>query len=299
MVLKRRDFIKIGALGAATGLIPASTKGTEENYPDDTKTMGVLVDTTVCIGCRKCELACNNEHSLTKKDTRDFEDKSVFKKHRRPNRDAYNVVNQFQDPKNPNRAYWMKVQCMHCQVPACASACLVRALEKSPKGPVTYKASRCIGCRYCMIACPFQIPAYEYDDALTPRVRKCTFCYERVFENGKKPACVDACPEEVFTFAPRSELINLAYRKIKSNPELYFDHVYGEFEAGGTLWIYLAPTDFRNTELPKLNTKPTPELAESIQHGIFKYFIPPVALYGLLGLIMHSFRDRKNKPEFK
>jgi Fe-S-cluster-containing dehydrogenase component len=186
---------------------------------------------------------------------------------------------------------------MHCNQPACVSACIVGALEKLPSGPVVYDAWKCIGCRYCMVACPFQIPAYEYDNALNPQVRKCTFCATRVIEEGKKPACVAICPNEALTFGKREDLIAMAHARIKANPEKYFDHVYGETEAGGTAWLYLAGSDFINTELPKLRAAAIPDLTESIQHGVFKSFVPPMALYGLLGLVMYSFRNDKQSKE--
>jgi formate dehydrogenase iron-sulfur subunit len=296
MGLKRRDFFKLAAVGSVTVLAGKASANEESAGPLATDSLGVLVDAAVCIGCRKCEWACNNEHKLSNKSISEFEDKSVFAKHRRPEDNAYTVVNGFSDPKQPGKQYTIKVQCMHCNKPACASACIVGALQKNKIGSVDYDAWKCIGCRYCMVACPFQIPAYEYREALAPRVRKCTFCQHRLIE-GKKPACVAICPNEALTFGTRQELIDLANERIKLNPGKYFDHVYGETEIGGTSWMYLAPVDFVNTELPKLQTKAIPNLTETIQHGVFKSFVPPLALYGLLGLIMHSLREGKEEKE--
>jgi formate dehydrogenase iron-sulfur subunit len=289
MGLDRREFFKIAAAGSTLLLTGNSKASDEPQIIDCDKTYGVLVDTVVCIGCRKCEWACNNEHKLTNLPLPQYEDKSVFAKHRRPEDNAYTVVNQFADPAQ-DKLFTIKVQCMHCNKPACASACIVGALEKTPLGPVVYDAWKCIGCRYCMVACPFQIPAYEYHEALKPQVRKCTFCSHRLAE-GNKPACVGICPNEALTFGTRQALIDLARSRITSAPEKYSDYVYGVNEVGGTSWMYLAPTSFDHTELPKLTDKPIPPITESIQHGIFKSFIPPVALYGLLGLIMHSMKD--------
>ena len=125
---------------------------------------------------------------------------------------------------------------------------------------------------------------------------KCTFCLGRL-EEGRKPACVGICPNEALTFGTREQLINLANERIKAKPELYHNHVYGENEIGGTSWMYLASTDFINTELPKLTNDPIPHTTETIQHGVFKSFVPPLALYGLLGLIMHSLRENKEDKE--
>ncbi len=163
MGVNRRDFFKLAAAGSAT--LVASKVLASDTDPghtiDCSHTIGVLVDTVVCIGCRKCELACNLQNKLPVRPPAEFEDKTVYNKHRRPDRDAFTVVNQFADPAIPDKKYAMKVQCMHCNRPACVSACIVGALRKEPQGPVTYDAWKCIGCRYCMVACPFQIPAYR------------------------------------------------------------------------------------------------------------------------------------------
>lgn len=296
MGIQRREFLKIGT-AAAVSLIPQiSLAETETCHTDYNNTFGVLVDTTVCIGCRKCESACNEQNKLTTLDNRHFEDKSVFAEKRRPSENAFTVVNAFDNHQDVHGLSYLKVQCLHCNDPACVSACIVGALSKCEHGPVTYDASKCIGCRYCMVACPFQIPAYEYHNALDPRVMKCTFCTERVHD-GQRPACVEACPEEAMTFGKRGDLITLAHSKIKKHPERYVDHVYGEHEVGGTSWMYLASVDFKETCLPQLSGEPIPEKTENIQHGIFKYFMPPLALYGLLGLVMHSLRSDPDREE--
>lgn len=295
MAFSRRDLFKLAAAGSISALAGKAEAKEDEFVIDCNQTYGVLVDTVVCIGCRKCEWACNNEHKLSNADLASFDDKSVFKEHRRPADNAYTVVNAFKDPQS-EISYTMKVQCMHCNHPACASACIVGALKKSAQGSVDYDAWKCIGCRYCMVACPFQIPAYEYKEALKPRVMKCTFCAHRL-EEGKRPACVSLCPNEALTFGTRQELIQVAKERIKAKPDKYFNHVYGETEVGGTSWMYLAPVDFVHTELPKLMSRPIPERTEVIQHGIFKSFVPPLALYGFLGLIMYSLRDKGEDKE--
>jgi formate dehydrogenase beta subunit len=297
MTLNRRDFFKLAA-ASTTALATGSALANDEAPSIDcSQTYGVLVDTVTCIGCRKCEAACNEQNLLSPQHRASFEDKSVLTTHRRPSPDAFTVVNQFTDPRNPDRAYTMKVQCMHCNDPACVSACIVGALRKDKQGPVVYDAWKCIGCRYCMVACPFQIPAYEYDNAMDPQVRKCTFCYERITEEGRLPACVAICPNEALVFGTREDLINAAHSRIQNYPDRYTDHVYGEKEIGGTSWMYLAPADFAVTELPKLGDDPIPHATETIQHGIFKSFVPPLALYGLLGLVMHSLRSGDEDKE--
>jgi Fe-S-cluster-containing dehydrogenase component len=292
--MNRRDFFKItGAISGA--MVAGEALASEHKLPlDDSKIIGVLVDTTTCIGCRKCEWACNQANALPAGDIKSFEDKSVFSLHRRPTDSAYTVINAIAVPGTPEKPHYMKVQCMHCNEPACVSACIVGALRKTELGPVIYDAWKCMGCRYCMIACPFQVPAYEYNDAFAPRVVKCSFCFDRISKESKRPACVEICPNEALTFGTRRELLDLARTRINQSPERYTDHVYGEHEVGGASWLYLAGVDFQKTELPKLDDRPIPERTEKIQHAVFKSFVPPLALFGLLALAMHSFKNRRS-----
>ena len=225
-------------------------------YPD---AFGVLHDTTLCIGCRSCELACNKVNSLPPPD-RPFKDTTVLDVHRRTSPEKFTVVNKYPNPENAEAPIFVKTQCNHCMEPACASACFVKALRKTPEGPVVYDASLCVGCRYCMIACPFSIPTYEYNEPLTPRVQKCTLCYERIRDGGV-PGCVEDCPVEAIVFGKRKDLLRLAHTRIQEHPDRYVDHVYGEEEVGGTNWLYIthAPfetigmrTDLGNTSAPDL-----------------------------------------------
>jgi Fe-S-cluster-containing dehydrogenase component len=286
--MQRRDFLKMAGASSVTLLAGVSRASDREgaNAPD---AHGVLVDATACIGCRKCEWGCNEANTLSASPREAFEDKGVLARRRRPTSDAYTVINAVPVPTEAAAPSYMKVQCMHCLQPACASACIVGALRKTAGGPVTYDAWKCIGCRYCMVACPFQIPAYEYANARDPEVRKCSFCAERLAE-GRKPGCVEICPNEALTFGRRQELLALAHAKIARFPERYVDHVYGEHEVGGTSWLYLAGVPFDIAGLPALPDEPTTALTERIQHGVFKSFVPPVALYGLLALLMLSTR---------
>jgi len=290
----RREFLKLSTVAMASVIPSVSEASTDHEDFDDV--FGVLVDTTVCIGCRNCELACNQENELPEQPSGHFLDKSVFDSRRRPSVESYTVVNSSIDSQSLDNQSYGKVQCMHCNHPACVSACIVGAMTKCKHGVVSYDAWKCIGCRYCMVACPFQIPAYEFGEALEPRVMKCTFCYDRIHDN-KKPACVESCPVEALTFGERGDLIKLAHSTIEANPDKYFDHVYGENEIGGTSWMYLASKEFINYDLPKLAEEQIPLLTETIQHGIFKSFLPPLALYGFLGLVMHSIRQEKRKEK--
>jgi len=294
----RRNFIKSAGLLTATvaGISTKSVKATPENILSEDR-MGVLVDTTACIGCRNCEWACKEAHKLPAGKLNSYEDKSVFKEMRRPDKSALTVVNQYENGKKINSPINVKVQCMHCDHPACVSACIVGAFSKKENGAVIWDTDKCIGCRYCMVACPFQVPSFEYDKALDPEIRKCDFCYERTKE-GLLPACVEICPVEALLYGPRSELIKIAREKIKKYPDRYIEYIYGENEVGGTSWIYLAGQDLAKTKaLPNLNTKTAPGVSESIQHGIFAYFVPPASLYALLAGIMWLNKKKKETSE--
>lgn len=288
--IDRRTFIK-QTLALGTGLAGLSTDAEagpkHELSPDR---MGVLVDTTACIGCRHCEWACKTAHDLPTAPLETYEDKAPFDAMRRPDETALTVVNRYDNPKDANAPYTVKVQCMHCDHPACVSVCIVGAFSKAEDGSVVWDDDKCIGCRYCMIACPFQVPAFEYRKALQPKVMKCDFCHERRAAGGL-PACVESCPAEALTYGPRAELVRVAKRRVDRAPERYVRHVYGETEVGGTSWMYLAGRDFKDLQFPKLGKSPAPGISESIQHGIFAYFVPPVALYGLLGVLMWNSKD--------
>ena len=294
----RRDFFKMAG-GISAGLISVKTspaKAEAKNVLSEYR-MGTLVDTTVCIGCRQCEYACKKAHDIPSQSIDKYEDRSVYKQKRRPDETALTVVNEYKNASTQKNPIDVKVQCMHCDHPACVSACIVGALSKQENGSVTWDTGKCIGCRYCMVACPFQIPAFEFDDALYPSISKCDFCFDRIKE-GMRPACVEICPVEALTFGERHQLLKVAHDKIQSNPERYVDHVYGEHEAGGTAWMYLAGKDFKDLDFPRLNDKPAAGVSESIQHGIFKFFIPPASFYALLGCVMWISKNKdKSKQE--
>lgn len=290
----RRDFIKFSvAAGISSTLVTGSAKANPKNILSPDR-MGVLVDTTVCIGCGNCEQACREAHNLSPINEV-INQRLIQKKSRRPDDTSLTVVNKFSD--KTEKDIFVKVQCMHCDHPACVSACIVGAFSKQESGSVIWDTDKCIGCRYCMVACPFQVPAFEYDKAINPSILKCDFCFKRTAE-GLLPACVENCPMEVMLYGPRTELVRIARERVKKFPDRYVNNIYGETEVGGTSWMYLASTNFSDLKFPKLGKNEAPGVSESIQHGIFSYFIPPVSLYALLGGIMWITKRKKdNKGE--
>lgn len=264
MDIRRRDFLKLTGLAAATGILGPGGNGRvlgAETGPKDDG-YGLLIDTTRCVGCRSCELACAEANGL--KEPERFGDEAIFQRVRTTSPDAFTVVNRYETQKGQ---VFRKQQCMHCLQPACESACLVRALQKHPEGPVTWNDKKCLGCRYCMISCPFDVPKFEYNSP-NPRIRKCTLCFERV-KAGKQTACAEACPVEAIRFGKRLELLETAKTRIYQNQDSYIHSIYGEHEAGGTSVMYLSAVPFEQLGLNTgLDKKPYPELTQEYLHNI-------------------------------
>lgn len=275
----------MGAAGLGTalgGTARAATTTHFKGYPDS---QGVLFDVNLCIGCRRCEEGCNKVNELPSPD-RPFDDLSILNEKRRTTAKTYTVVNRYETTKGP---LYRKNQCNHCLEPACASACFVSAFEKTKEGPVIYDASVCVGCRYCMIACPFEIPTYEYDKALEPRIMKCTMCYPRVVK-GQLPGCVEACPTESLIFGKRKDLIRIARERIRRYPDRYLDHIYGEQEMGGTNWLYLSGVPFKDTGMREdLGVIPAPELTSGALSAVpMVVGLWPVLLTGIYAIKKRS-----------
>ena len=263
MKLDRRKFLKLGVVtgAGAVGLSGASDGRAEAGEAEEEEEfVGVLHDTTRCIGCRKCEAGCAEANGLP---VPDIDDKTVFHKVRDMGTDAWTVVNRFETDKG---LVYVKKQCNHCNQAACVAACLVRAMFKNKNGPVIWRESKCMGCRFCMISCPFEVPKFEYHEPI-PDIEKCTLCAGRLQE-GKLPACVEACPVEALTFGTRRGVLDEAKSRIYSNPGKYHKHIYGEREAGGTGWLYLASVPFdRIGFLTTVSNKPYPEFTKGFLYA--------------------------------
>jgi Fe-S-cluster-containing dehydrogenase component len=250
----------------------------------------VLFDNTRCIGCRRCEEGCNRVNELPAPDRR-FDDLSVLEERRRTTAKAYTVVNKYPRESMPGSPLFRKMQCNHCLEPACASACFVRAFTKTETGAVVYDPTVCVGCRYCMIACPFEIPTYEYDSAFSPRVMKCTMCYPLIVK-GQLPGCVASCPVEALTFGERDQLLKIARERIRQFPDRYVDHVYGEYEMGGTNWLYLSAVPFHEIGMREdLGTTPAPALTK----GALSAVPIVVGLWPVLLTGIYAMTRRKEK----
>ncbi|HUU00050.1 MAG TPA: 4Fe-4S dicluster domain-containing protein [Myxococcota bacterium] len=253
----RRDFIKgVAAGGLAAGVARAGANKRFDGYPGR---YGLLHDSTLCVGCRSCEFACNEVNDLPPP-TAPIGDQKIFDKPRGPTDKRYTVVNRYREAQGNKPAVYRKHQCMHCNEPCCASVCFVNAFTKTPEGPVLYDPNVCVGCRYCVFACPYYALAYEYDDPATPRVVRCTMCYPLI-KKGRNPACADACPTGAVLFGKRKELIKVARERIRKHPERYVDYVFGEHDYAGTSWLTLVGLPLEQVGLPaELPYEPLPNL---------------------------------------
>lgn len=226
----------------------------------------ILTDTTRCAGCHQCVAACKKANGLGKDVARRW-------KTRIDDLSSTRFTTVLREEGNR----FIRQQCRHCLEPACASACIVGALHKTAEGPVVYDSDKCMGCRYCMVACPYSIPRYDWEAAV-PYVRKCSMCYERITQ-GEIPACVEACSRGATVYGSRDELLTEAHRRLSEHPD-YVDRVFGETEVGGTSVLYLSDIDLGFLgNAPDLGDKPLPELTWAALSKV-----PPIIL-GMGGLM--------------
>jgi formate dehydrogenase iron-sulfur subunit len=274
----RRDFLKlagtgVGGLVLAAGVANPVSASSDGDLPLD-EHKALLYDATLCIGCRVCEDACRHYNGLPHEPTDDLTGNN------------FTVVKRYESEDGTVVSY-RKYQCMHCVEPACASACPVGALQKLEDGPVSYDSHKCIGCRYCMQACAFGIPRYDWSLAY-PLIRKCELCYQR--ESGA--ACAQACPKQALVFGKRGELLEIAKSRIAADPGRYFeDRVYGEYEAGGTSVLILSPVAFEEIGLPLLDAKPIPQRTQ------WALNIVPLIFFGVGGSMAAVYRHSKHRKE--
>lgn len=271
-----------------------------------------LIDITRCIGCRACQVACKQWNEREGEET-ELQDYMGFQNPATLSANTYTLItfHELPDEHAPGglRYLFSMRRCLHCLEPACASACPTTALSPQPDGPVTYDASKCIGCRYCVWACPWGVPTAEWD-SLTPKIQKCTHCADRASQplplarNGQAlneveskryqedvvtPACVKACPADCLRFGDREEMLREAHDRIAKRPDKYVDHVYGEKEAGGTSVLYLSSVPFEKLGFPDVGTKPYPAFSKAALHAV-----PPavMAMAAVLGGIFAFMKRR-------
>jgi len=297
----RRDFLK--AIGSGASLLAvapaamASSAAASAHLNNDE--LGMLYDATRCVGCKACMSACkrvNNDDGNLECDKAKFDPDGIWDTPDDLTGNNRTIIKLYKEENKPWS--YVKYSCMHCQNPACVSVCPVAALTKDKvTGIVDYNKDVCIGCRYCQVACPFNIPKFQWDRAM-PRIVKCNLCKSTFLKEKGTTACADACPNKAILFGRRKDLLEEAGSRLQQNPGKYIQKIYGEKEVGGVNHLYLAGVPFAKLGLPVLPEKAPPEFSEKIHHTIYKGFIAPIALYTVLCLI--ALRNlKKHEPALK
>lgn len=241
-------------------------------FASSSASMAILTDVTRCIGCEECVTACQRINHT-----------GVDAPHRWQMSTRDVSSSRWTTLAVTDEGRWVRVHCRHCLDPGCAAACPVGALHKTPEGPVAYDPEICMGCRYCLMACPFRLTRYEWNSP-TPRVRKCVLCYDKIKAGQlEQPACTAACPTEATIFGSRPELLAEARRRIASRPDVYLDHVWGEHEVGGTSVLYISDVDLGDAGWPHtLDDGARPVQARRVLHTVPYTFAGVAALmYGI------------------
>jgi Fe-S-cluster-containing dehydrogenase component len=283
MDVNRRDFLKIAGAGIGSLVLPsldvkaAAIPGNLENAH------AMLYDATLCVGCRACQIACKKRAGLPYV----MDENQLYEMPTDLNGDTWTLIKLYQDTETYS---YVKKQCMHCVEPACASVCPVAALEKTPEGPVVYHSYKCIGCRYCMTACPFDVPKYEWDE-VNPIIQKCDFCAD-LQAAGQQPACGAACPTGALISGTRAEMLEIAHQRLADHPDKYFDHVYGEHEVGGTSMMYIAGVSYEKLGYPTLKDQPIPDITWPYMKAV------PFVFFGMAGAMSAIYYwTHRNKEE--
>jgi formate dehydrogenase iron-sulfur subunit len=248
----------------------------------EVKRYGYLFDASRCIDCRACMVACSVENNVPMENTRIWVQ-------------DMGVTGVYPDLQRATVPY----HCMHCIEPACASACPVGAYTKHENGPVIYDSTKCLGCRYCMNACPFHVPHFDWDKGLLegPIITKCTMCDHRLAE-GRIPACVQTCPTGALAFGDREEMLAEAKARIAKHPGRYVNHVYGETENGGTSYLMIAHVPFAAIGMPLVPSQPVATNTQTIMHATIPFALGwTVALTGLAAVVRLRNRGAKAGTE--
>ena len=273
------------ALLGIVGFGASAVAGSAEEHPAHPvaapDAVAMLYDNTICTGCRACMPACNEANGLPPDTTLS---EGVWDMPADLNSQTKNIIKLYKDTndeRQPEDFAFVKRQCMHCLDPACATGCPFGALKKNQWGAVTWNSSLCIGCRYCEVACPFEVPKFEWNK-WNPKIVKCEFCFDRLKAH-QQPACTAACPTGAVIFGTRNDLLQTAKARIAAEPDKYFEQrVYGEYEAGGTQVLYLSKVPFDKIGLPKLGSTSLGHYATKVSSVLYKWLSGPILVAGLL-----------------
>jgi Fe-S-cluster-containing dehydrogenase component len=275
----------VGAGGSILGTVAATNIAAEEHpahpvAPLDAVAM--LYDSTICTGCKACMVACSEANGLAPETANSD---GLWQMPAQLDSQTKNIIELYKEPDGPEFAY-VKRQCMHCLDPACVTGCPFGSLRKSEWGAVTWDSSRCVGCRYCEVACPFDVPKFQWDN-WNPKIVKCEFCFDQRLLEHKEPACTAVCPTGSVIFGKRTDLLAKAKDRIAAAPHKYFeDRVYGEHEAGGTQVLYLSAVSFQKIGLPKLGSTSIGHYGTKVTSVIYKWLSGPLLVAGMLFMVI-------------
>jgi Fe-S-cluster-containing dehydrogenase component len=289
MGLNRRGFFKLLGVTGITLAVGKDAVAAPRGKNNDVEFYGILYDAARCKGCRGCEFDCADAHGLPEPlPTKEIQ------ANRKTSDTCNTVINSYKTSKGE---VFSKRQCMHCNEPACVAACLTQAMHKTTMGPVTWDGNKCMGCRYCMVSCPFDSPKFEYH-SVNPKIQKCDMCFERL-KTGEPPACAYNCPNEALLYGKRRDLLNEAHRRISEKPDLYIDQIYGEHAAGGTGWLYLSPVPFEELGMNNnLQQASYPALTTGFLYAVPSVFVlVPAFLLGIYQSTKNNHLNEENKDE--
>ncbi len=287
MRISRRDFLKVSAIGIGALTLPVGQVQASTRRYEAEETHAMLYDSVKCVGCRACQVACKSRSNLPP----ELDPTGMYEAPKDLSAYTWTLIKLHQEE---GESAFIKQQCMHCIDPACVSVCPVGALEKTASGPVIYHPERCIGCRYCMAACPFNIPKSQWDKPL-PYIQKCDFCADRLAE-GKPPACGEACPTGALIYGTRKEMLDIAHSRVDAGSP-YDPHIYGEEEAGGTSMLYIAGVNYRKFGFPQLSDQSLPAITWPYMSAVPAVIGVMVTLSTAIYLRTHRNQNGATKKE--
>lgn len=251
------------------------------------KTM--LIDTSKCTGCRACQAACKQWNQLPAEQTAfngTYENPANFSPVT-----WTKIVFNYKDKDANGRVHWLfsKQGCMHCTEAACIKVCPANAIYRTDFGTVRIDPDRCIGCNYCAANCTYNVMGF---DQVAHVARKCTFCLDRI-SNGLIPACAKTCPTGAITYGERSDLIDLAERRLAELKRAGKTeaNIYGVEELNGLGMIYLLedrPAKYGLLEDPRVSTAA----------HIWSYIFKPVRVLVVMAMAFALwFNQKESKGE--